>query len=295
MMRVVLVTALVASVSSSGVAAVDSNLFTIAAAQVKTTTLAVNASTLASHIDQLDAFATQAASHNANVLVLPELFYQGYTVQGFPFAIPDTDPVLDTVSAIAAKHDVAIVFPFGETGDTPGVVFDSAVLFNRTGHRVLKYRKVNLAAGEDQFLTAGNVIGPVAELDGVRVGVLICFDIFLPEPARLLALQGAQVVLVPTANGYPADYNPLSRVIVPARALENNVAVAYVNHVQDEPGFPPFLKFHGQSVVADTGGNIVALADAVSEEVVVGTANFTDWTNGTAFHRPAADVNGLCE
>ena len=51
----------------------------------------------------------------------------------------------------------------------------------------------------------------------LQIGALICFDVFYPETSRLLALKGAQFIMIPTANGYPANYNPLSNVIVPAR------------------------------------------------------------------------------
>ena len=73
--------------------------------------------------------------------------------------------------------------------------------------------QVNLAAGEEAVFTAGAAFAPVVEVEpGVRVGLLICFDVFLPEPSRILALRKANLILIPTANGYPADYNPISRV-----------------------------------------------------------------------------------
>jgi predicted amidohydrolase len=162
------------------------------------------------------------------------------------------------------------------------------------------YRKVNLASGESTVFTPGEMFSPVVELEpGVRVGLLICFDIFLPEPARILALGHANLMLVPTANGYPADYNPLARVIVPSRAIENNAVVCYVNWVQSGPLFGPFVSFHGQTSVADNGANILFMGTPDTQQVEHIHVNLTNYVGSTAIGRPAPDYigfpdSGLC-
>ena len=107
--------------------------------------------------------------------------------------------------------------------------------------------------------------------------------------------QGVEVILIPTANGYPAGINVLSSVIVPARGLENNAFVAYVNWVQDNATFPEFLTFHGQTTVADTGGNLLYVGPAAAAALAHIPLNFTGYTPGsTADGRQAADTRGLC-
>lgn len=139
-------------------------------------------------------------------------------------------------------------------------------------------------------------------------GLLICFDIWLPEPARQLALLGAQVILVPTANGYPANANVISEHIIPARALENGAAVAYCNWVQvrapvsclacvtlaytrlsrrfvavaappcslwmhqSGPTVPPVLTFHGRSTMSTSSGDVLVFAPG--NETVTAMAKF---------------------
>jgi predicted amidohydrolase len=138
-------------------------------------------------------------------------------------------------------------------------------------------------------------------------------------------LQGVEVILIPTANGYPLGINVLSSVIVPARGLENNAFVAYVNWVQvrinaagsvyrtpqtrllfhalhrnvlntqDDPSFPEFLTFHGQTTVSDTGGNLLYVGPADTAALAHIRLNFTGYNPGsTVYNRPSPDVNGLC-
>jgi predicted amidohydrolase len=248
----------------------------------------------------LDIAAKAAGHAGANVLVVPELFLTGYNLAAFPLAEPSTGPSLLAVKRMCVAYNISILFTYPETDESSsndtGSVYDSAALIHRNGTVISSYRKVNLAAGESQFLTAGTAFAPVVELDGVRVGILICFDIFLPEPARILALSSAQVILVPTANGYPFGVNTLTNIIVPSRALENNAAVAYVNWVQDEPSFPPFLSFHGQTTVSD--GNLQPLFEASPNESVIKHV-FVNTTSlqggGTAIGRRAADLTHLCD
>ena len=231
--------------------------FLLTVFQPQLTTLSPSSSTLLSSLR--DAAAAASAAHS-NLLVVPELFLTGYNLDAALSPEPLGGPRYSEASAIAAEHNVSIVFTFAERG-ADGKTYDSAVLFGRDGALKLHYQKVNLAAGEDLFLSPGGAIGPTVEVDGIRVGIIICFDIFLPEPARILALDSADLIIVPTANGYPPNiYNQLSDLIVPARALENAAYVAYVNWVQmGPPGapFPEIWSFYGRTTVAAPGGAIL--------------------------------------
>lgn len=214
----------------------------------------------ASQLQSLRDAAAAASAAHSNLLVVPELYLTGYNLDAALSPEPSGGPRFAEAGAIAAEHNVSIVFTFAERG-ADGETYDAAVLFGRDGTLKLHYRKVNLAAGEGLFLTPGGAIGPTVDVDGIRVGIVICFDVFLPEPARILALDNVDLIVVPTANGYPPGvFNQLSDLIVPARALENGAFVAYVNWVQTGPPdapFPEIWSFYGRTTVADPGGTII--------------------------------------
>jgi predicted amidohydrolase len=176
-----------------------------------------------------------AAAAGSDMVVCPELYATGYTASAVLHAEPRHGPSYTAAQRFARESNISLLFTYAEEG-SDGAKYDAAALFYRTGATLADYRKVNLAAGEAAFLTPGTAFAPVVVVDGVRVGVMICFDIFLPEPARLLALQKVDLLLVPTANGYPPSvYNQLTQLIVPTRGLENNAFVVYNNWCVDMP------------------------------------------------------------
>ena len=160
--------------------------FQITIFQPRLTTLAPNKE---SQLTLLEAAAVEAAAAGSNVLVIPELYLTGYNLRAEFGAEVRGGPSYTRVQAMAVQHNVSILFTYPEKDPETGKIYDSAALLSRNGTSLADYRKVNLATGEDIFLTPGTAFAPVVELDGVRVGVLICFDVFLPEPARILALQ----------------------------------------------------------------------------------------------------------
>jgi len=249
----------------------------------------------AEQLTRLETALSDAAVANSSLLLLPELFLTGYSLDSGLRAEPRGGSSYEVAQNLALKYNVSVVFTYPELGEN-GAVYDSAALLHRSGRSLIDYRKVNLASGEDAVFTAGESFSPVIEVEpGVRAGLLICFDIFLPEPARILALNEANLILVPTANGYPNDYNPLARVIVPSRALENNAFVAYTNWVQSSDRFGPFTSFHGQTSVSDPGANLLYIGPPDSEEIVHLEMNFTGVIGSTAINRPAPDYqDGLC-
>lgn len=251
--------------------------------------------TRAEHLGALRGALSSAAAAGSSLLVCPELYSTGYNPAAAFEGEPRGGPSYAAAGALAAEYNVSLLFSYAEAFG--GKLFDSAVLFNRSGAPVLDYRKVNLAPdGEALVFTAGDGMAPVAVLDGVRVGVLICYDSFLPEPARILAVQGADLVLVPTANGYPPGvFNQLAKLIVPARALENNAFVAYTNWYQPNASFDGLFSFFGQSVVSDPGGALLYEGPSDRGDLAHVALNFTGRSPGnSAQGRPAGDTRGLC-
>jgi len=130
------------------------------------------------------------------------------------------------------------------------------------------YRKSHLPwLGLDRFVTAGDEL-KVFDTPLGKIGILICFDIRMPEPARALSLQGADIICLPT--NWPDSAQPSSDVICPARTLENHVYLAAANRVGEENGF----HFIGRSKIIAPGGHILAALDNTDEGVAIAEVDF---------------------
>ena len=183
-------------------------------------------------------YCRRAKAAGADIALFPEMWNCGYR-------IPESAAELQ---ALALPADGEFVCSFGELARelqmAVGITFlekyqpsprNSFVLFDRFGRRVLSYAKVHTCDfGEEKYLTAGNCF-PVVGLDtaegNVRVGAMICYDREFPESARILMLEGAELVFVP--NACPMEINRLSQLR--ARAFENMFAVATVNYPAGQP------------------------------------------------------------
>lgn len=196
----------------------------------------------------------KAKAAGADLLLLPEMFLSGYNI-GPEAALAQavTQAQLAPAQAIARAQGVALVFGYPErVGEA---VANAAVLIDAQGQIRLNYRKTHLFGTLDRamFGVRGEDF-PVAELHGLRFGLLICYDIEFPEPARLLALAGADAILVPTAQMAP--YTQVARHVIPARAYENQVYVAYANHSGRLDG----LDYIGLSSICGPDGAVLAAA-----------------------------------
>jgi len=140
-------------------------------------------------------------------------------------------------------------------------VFDTTVVLAPDGELLSVYDKTHLFDRERGVFTPGAALQDPFVFRGVRFGVLCCFDIEFPEPARTLALRGAQCLLVPSANMAP--WGPSHRVFVRARALEDHCWVAYADCVGRASGYD----FEGESCLVDPLGHV--LCDAERRETVV--------------------------
>lgn len=211
---------------------------------------------VAANLAALDRSAARAAAGGAHLLVLPELFLTGYNIGDavHELAEPADGPSIAAACAIAARHGVALLFGYAERAD--GVTWNAAAFIAATGERLGSYRKTHLFGPEEQRLFRPGSDWLVAATGGVRVGVLICFDVEFPEAVRALALRGADLIAVPTAVSPPYEFVP--PVLVRARAIENQRYVAYVNRVGAEHG----LAYFGASTVVAPNGTVLAVAGA---------------------------------
>ena len=198
--------------------------------------------------------ASRAKVKGADLLVLPEMFLSGYNIgpeNARKHAV--TPDGLAPAQDIARQQNIALVFGYPElVGDG---VANAAVLIGPDGAILLNYRKSHLFGELDRamFKAIGSEF-PIADLHGFKIGLLICYDIEFPEPARTLALAGADIVLIPTAQMQP--YTQVAKLLIPTRAYENQLYVAYANHSGSDDG----LDYVGLSSICGPDGAILAAA-----------------------------------
>jgi len=219
----------------------------------------------AANLDRATSLLTEVAG-TADIACLPELFSTGYNLDAlgdklFDLAelVPaDADdaagPTVTRLQELAAELDVAIVAGLAERDPfVADLLYDSVTLINRRGEISGRYRKSHLYPAEHAFFRAGDAL-PVFELDGLRVGIAICFELAFPPIFSTLALGGAHLALNPSA--VPVGYGYLQDLRTPARAQDNQIFVAAVNHAGAEGD----VTYCGRSQVADPRGDVVILA-----------------------------------
>ncbi|MEU7283322.1 carbon-nitrogen hydrolase family protein [Streptomyces sp. NPDC045431] len=222
---------------------------------------------VAANLKVLDEAAARAAATGAGLLVAPEMFLTGYAIgDGVArLAEPADGDSADAIAEIAGRHGLAIAYGYPERdGDT---VYNSAQLIGPDGTRLLSYRKTHLYGGfESDSFTPGDQPVVQTELGGLRVGLMICYDVEFPENVRAHALAGTDLLLVPTALMHPAEV--VAESVVPVRAFENQLYIAYANRTGQEGDF----EFVGLSALAGPDGTARARAGR-AEELVTGDAD----------------------
>jgi N-carbamoylputrescine amidase len=245
---------------------------------------------LEANVTRAVARVRSAASQGAKVICLQELFNAPYfckTVrpERFDIAQPADGPVVQTFQALAKELDVVIVVPYYER-EAPGLYRNSATVIDADGSVLGTYRKMHIPHDplfeEKYYFAPGDLTGDQRHdrhpgYNGFRVwktkyatiGVLICWDQWYPEGARITALLGAQILFYPTAIGWhPAEKATFGdaqvdawRTAQRAHAIANGVFVASPNRVgfEPEPGTEG-LEFFGQSFICDPFGRYLAQA-----------------------------------
>lgn len=189
---------------------------------------------LGDKIENLDRMRRMVQREEADLYVFPELFLTGYMVRDEVFRLAEgvDGGSVEAVRKLADEHGASILFgmPLWDP-DIPGVLRNSAVLITPNGV-LQRYDKVNLASfgpfEERLYFAPGRDPG-VMEVDGVKIGAVICYDLFFPELAKDYALMGAEAVICLSAS--PITSRDFFERIIPARAVENTVYSIYVNQV----------------------------------------------------------------
>jgi len=201
--------------------------------------------------EQAAILVREAASHDPDVILLPEMWNTGYELEIIrDLADPEGKRTEALMSDLSSELEVNIVA--GSVACRQGnEVFNTLMAFDRKGKKIAEYSKIHLfrLMQEDRYLRPG-ALPCVFDLEGIRFGTIICYDLRFPELSRLLALEGVEVLLVPAQWPYPRLAH--WRTLLDARAIENQFFVAACNRVGQDPDKTTFF---GYSRVVDPWGN----------------------------------------
>ena len=228
------------------------------------------------------------ARRGAELIVLQELhnslyFCQVESVANFDWAEPIPGPSTNMFGELARDYGVVIVTSLFERR-APGLYHNTAVVIERDGTIAGKYRKMHIpddpAYYEKFYFTPGDLGFKPVETSVGRLGVMVCWDQWYPEAARLMALQGAEILIYPTAIGYESSDAPEEQqrqrrawqTVQRGHAVANGLPVVAVNRVGHEPdpsGHTGGIQFWGTSFVAGPQGEIFYEASENEEESIV--------------------------
>ena len=218
----------------------------------------VAAGDIEANLARIDAAAERASAGGAALLVAPELALTGYGAGEAirDLAEPADGPQVQRLQAMARRHRIALVAGFAERAEAR--VFNSLAFVEGEGAPKV-YRKTHLYADYERALfTPGKPQATLHAFHGLTLGFLICYDVEFPENVRRLARAGAELVLVPTALPQGPFAAFIATSVVPVRAFENQVFVAYANHAGRDDRFA----YAGLSRVAGPdGASLTAASD----------------------------------
>jgi predicted amidohydrolase len=204
---------------------------------------------VAVNLAELREAAREAKSRDVELLITPELFVTGYNVGDDLNELAKQD-LLVQVRDIAREESIAILVGFPEYD--AGHYYNTAVFLDERGEILGRYRKTHLFGSLDQnAFTPGDQLVCTVDYRGVRLALLICYDVEFPETVRAAALAGAHAILVPTAQMIPFEI--VAEQVVRVRAWENQLYVAYINH----DGAEGDLTYVGRSSIADPFGHVL--------------------------------------
>jgi 5-aminopentanamidase len=203
---------------------------------------------------ELRVVAQRAVDVGAGLLIAPEMsltgYHRGRQHRLRRLAEPVGGPLCQRAAKIADECGIALVYGWPEAAD--GAVYNSVLLIDRTGKNLATYRKTHLYGDIDRAVFVPGRQGVVqTELDGLTIGLLICYDVEFPEAVRSHALAGTQLLVVPTALTRPWEF--VARTLLPTRAFESQLFVAYVNWV----GRQQEVEYCGLSQVLGPDGKLL--------------------------------------
>ncbi len=253
------------------------------------------------NLEKTLALVERAARRGAQIICTQELFRSQYFCQRedhecFKLAEPIPGPSTDIFGKLAKKHRVVVIASLFEKR-AAGVYHNTAAVIDADGSLLGVYRKMHIPDDplyyEKFYFTPGDLDFRAWQTRYAKIGVLICWDQWYPEAARLTALQGAQILFYPTAIGwhpgekkkYGQSQHDAWETIQRSHAIANGCYVAAINRVGHEKLAGRGIEFWGQSFVAGTSGEILARAGDSKEETLIVPVNL-DEVDATRTHWP---------
>ncbi|WP_096188922.1 carbon-nitrogen family hydrolase [Evansella halocellulosilytica] len=205
------------------------------------------------------------AKGKADILVLPEMWTTAYTLTELEHLAENEEEVtLTFLKTLALKHDVHLVAGSIATKVNDDI-FNRAYVINDKGKLIYHYDKIHLVPmlDEPRYLTGGKKQVQSFELNGVKMGVIICFDLRFPEITRQLALEGVEVLFV--LGEWPAARKDHWTTLLKARAIENQMYVISSNRI----GSYNNVEFAGNSMIVDPWGEVIIQGSDDQEETLL--------------------------
>ncbi|MBI5779308.1 MAG: acyltransferase [Planctomycetes bacterium] len=227
-------------------------------------------------IDKHLKLIRQAAAKKVRILCLQEIFYGPYfaaeqNTRWYKLAeqVPN-GPTTKLMQSLARKYKMVMVVPIYEE-EQPGEYYNTAVIIDADGRYIGKYRKNHLphcwpGFWEKFYFRPGNLGYPVFQTKYAKIGVILCYDRHFPEGARILGINGAQIVFNPNATVSGLSEH-IWKLTMPAYAATNQYYVGVINRVGREYGKTG--DFYGTSYFANPRGKILATASRTKDEVLV--------------------------
>jgi agmatine deiminase len=233
---------------------------------------------IAANVKKTIRHIEKAAKKGATVIALQELFQTPYFPQ---WEGKNKDEYAETLSGLtvtamkntAKRLKVALIVPFYE--EQNGRYFNTAVAIDKQGKIIGQYHKIHIPHDpgfyEKEYFEHGQLGYKTFKIEGVKIAVLICYDQWFPEAARMARLDGAELIFYPTAIGnivnYKAegDWHDAWETVQRGHAISNSLYVAAINRI----GIEGKMDFYGQSFIANPFGKILKRASSDKEEVIV--------------------------
>ncbi len=234
---------------------------------------------IASNVKRTVKLIEQAAKKGAKIVALQELFQTPYFPQSKHknkdnYAESILGFTMKTMKETAKRLKIALIVPFYEKNK--GKYFNTACVINKNGKLLGQYHKIHIPHDpgfyEKEYFKQGELGYKIFTIDKVKFSVLICYDQWFPEAARIAKLAGAEIIFYPTAignilpdNASEGDWHDAWETVQRGHAIANSVYVAAINRVGTEGQ----TKFFGQSFISDSFGKIIKRGSKNNEEVII--------------------------
>ena len=229
-------------------------------------------------IQKHEKMIDEAADKGVQILCLQEVFHLPYfpaeqDAKWYEFAEPIPGPLTNRMQKKAKEHSMVLIVPVYEKEMT-GVYYNTSVVFDIDGKMLGRYRKNHIphlpGFWEKFYFKPGNLGYPVFATSYAKIGVYICYDRHFPEGARILGLNGAEIVFNPTATTKGLSQY-LWELEQPAHAVANGYFMASINRVGVKEGNAE--TFYGSSYICNPRGEIIAKGSEDKDEVVIGNVD----------------------